>query len=316
MTRLFLAAILALLGGCQSQPLQFALIGDNPYDEKSFPRYDRMIQRINDSGVAWVIHLGDMKSGGSNCSDEDLQRIYDINSQFEIPFVLTPGDNDWFDCKRESAGGWDRLDRLDRLREIFFSEPVALPIVSQRDSDKFRDFVENVYWMDSQVMFATVHLVGMTGTEGGVGLHRDTEDAAMAWLGTVFDAAIEAEAKGVFVAMQADMYPFPGEPHWLREVCGACADVRPYYERFHQALLAQSRRFNRPIMLAMGDTHIFRVDKPLYDGGQLVEHVTRVEAFGADQVHWVRIEVHPDSSDVFSVRQEVITENIDQRPGD
>lgn len=316
MTRAILAAVLVLLGGCQSPPLQFALIGDNPYEEKSFPRYDLMIQRINDSGVDWVIHLGDMKAGGSSCSDEDLQRIYDINSQFEIPFVLTPGDNDWFDCKRESAGSWDRLDRLDRLREIFYSEPVTLPIVSQRDSDSYRDFVENVYWMDSQVMFATVHLVGMTGTEGGVGLHRDTEDAAMAWLETVFDAAIEADAKGVFVAMQADMYPFSGEPHWLLEVCGTCADVRPYYERFHQALLEQSRRFNRPIMLAMGDTHIFRVDKPLYDGGQLVEHVTRVEGFGEDQVHWVRIEVYPDSSDVFSVRQEVIAENIEKRAGD
>lgn len=69
-------------------------------------------------------------------------------------------------------------------------------------------------------------------------------------------------------------------------------------------------------MLAMGDTHIFRVDKPLYDGGQLVEHVTRVEGFGEDQVHWVRIEVYPDSSDVFSVRQEVIAENIEKRAGD
>ncbi len=310
MNRILSFCFLVFLTGCQSQPLQFALIGDNPYADESFERYDLMIERINASGVDWVVHLGDMKDGGGSCADEDLQKVFEINSQFSIPFVLTPGDNDWFDCRRESAGSWDRLDRLDKLREIFFSTPVALPIISQRTSEIYGDFVENVYWLDSNVMFATIHLVGLTGKEGGISLHSDVEDAAIEWLGTVFDAAIEADAKGVFVAMQADIYPFSGDRYWLRDVCGSCADVRTHYERFHQALLTQSARFPRPIMLAMGDTHVFRVDKPVYDGDRLVEHVTRVESFGEDQVHWVRIEVHPDARDVFQVHQEIIPENV------
>ncbi|MBO6558476.1 MAG: metallophosphoesterase [Pseudomonadales bacterium] len=310
MKRLLLTALSVVLVGCQSQPTQFAIIGDNPYEVENYPRYDLMVQRINDSGADWVIHLGDMKSGGGSCADEELQRVFDINQQFEIPFALTPGDNDWFDCERESAGGFDRLERLDKLREIFYSKPPALPIVSQSTSETYGDFVENVYWLDDQVMFATVHLVGLDGSEGGVSLHLDVENAAIEWLNTLFDAAIAANAKGIFVAMHADIYPFSGDPGWLKFVCGACAEVRPLYERFHEALLAQSRRYTRPIMLAMGDTHIFRVDKPLYDNGKLVEHVTRVEGFGEDAVHWVRIEVHPDASDVFRVRQELIRDNV------
>lgn len=307
-----LTAAIFCLAGCQSQPelIQFALIGDSPYSEEAIPRYERMIDRINDSDVDWVIHLGDMKSGGGSCSDEVLQSLYDMNSRFDMPFVLTPGDNDWFDCKREIAGGYKRLDRLDKLRDIFFAEPVDLPIVSQASSETYGDFVENVYWLDQNVLFATVHLIGLSGEEGGIGLHRDMEDAAMEWLGRVFDVALEKDAKGVFVAMQADLYPFSGERAWLKAVCAACGDVRPLYERFHEALLKQSRRYKRPIMLAMGDTHVFRVDKPLYDGDKVVEHVTRVESFGDHEIHWVRIEVHPTSGDVFRVRQELIPENM------
>ena len=47
-----------------------------------------------------------------------------------------------------------------------------------------------------------------------------------------------------------------------------------------------AREFENPIILAVGDTHIFRVDKPLYDGDDLVEHFTRVEGFGEDNIHW------------------------------
>ena len=147
MKKLLLTVLALVLVGCQSQPTQFAIIGDNPYEVENYPRYDLMVQRINDSGADWVIHLGDMKSGGGSCADEELQRVFEINQQFDIPFVLTPGDNDWFDCKRESAGGFDRLERLDKLREIFYSEPVALPIVSQSTSETYGDFVENVYWL-------------------------------------------------------------------------------------------------------------------------------------------------------------------------
>ena len=67
--------------------------------------------------------------------------------------------------------------------------------------------------------------------------------------------------------------------------------------------------------MAMGDTHVFRVDKPLYDGEQLVEHFTRVETFGEDQVHWVRVVVKPETKQVFHIHQEIIPENTGPPPG-
>ena len=302
---------LVLLGGCQDAPTQFALIGDSPYVQENLPKYERMIERINETqDIDWVVHLGDMKSGISNCGDEDLLRLHALNQQFLAPIVLTPGDNDWFDCKREIAGGWDRLDRLDKLREIFYTEQPALPLVSQGGSGPFGDFVENVYWQDAGVVFAAVHLIGISGKEGGIDLHNDIQDAAIEWLDRVFEKASASNAVGVFLATQADIYPFSGERDWLAAECPACVGVRKYYENFHKALLRHTREFEKPILFAVGDTHVFRVDKPLYDGDDLVEHFTRVEGFGADNIHWVRIVVRPETSQVFEIHQEIIPENI------
>ncbi|MGV0034729.1 MAG: metallophosphoesterase [Candidatus Azotimanducaceae bacterium WSBS_2022_MAG_OTU7] len=299
-----------LLVGCQHSATQFALIGDSPYVEENLPKYQRMIERINETpDIDWVVHLGDMKSGSSNCRDEDLLRLYLLNKQFDAPLVLTPGDNDWFDCKREVAGGWGRLDRLDKLREIFYREPPALPLVSQGGRGRFGDFIENVYWQDAGVVFAAVHLTGISGTEGGLDLHNDIQDAAIEWLDEVFEVAGQSGAAGVFLATQADIYPFSGEPSWMATVCPVCLGVRLHYEKFHEALLKHTREFENPILLAVGDTHIFRVDKPLYDGGELVEHFTRVEGFGEDTIHWVRIVVRPETSQVFEIHQEIIPEN-------
>ena len=151
----------------------------------------------------------------------------------------------------------------------------------------------------------------MSGVEGGIDLHNDIQNAAIEWLDEVFKVANQNGAAGVFLATQADVYPFSGERSWLATECPACVGVRKHYENFHQALLRHTREFEKPILLAVGDTHVFRVDKPLYDGDDLVEHFTRVEGFGADNIHWVRIVVRPETSQVFEIHQEIIPENIE-----
>ena len=67
--------------------------------------------------------------------------------------------------------------------------------------------------------------------------------------------------------------------------------------------------YGKPVVLAVGDTHIFRIDKPMYDDKQVVENFTRVETFGDGQIHWVRVVVDPSNREVFSFRQEIIPEN-------
>ncbi len=307
--RCLLFFLFGFLASCQTSNTQFALIGDNPYQDYNFPKYERLIDDINSRTLQWVLHVGDMKAGGANCSDENLKAIKRINQRFEAPFIVTPGDNDWFDCARQSAGAFDRRERLDRLREIFFSNDLEMNVIRQADGGEHTEYVENLLWIKDEIVYGTVHLVGVTGREGGLDIHNEVMLAGVDWLEKIFGEAERVNAKGIFIATQADLYPLTVEPHLAGAICPRCPLVRPYYETFHEALIENLRRFDKPVVLAVGDTHIFRVDKPIYDNGKLIEHFTRVETFGEDQVHWVRVTVDIRSREVFSFHQEIIPEN-------
>ncbi len=316
-TLTLVASSCATLPG-DDQKIEFALVGDNPYFEANEPRYLAMIDAINArSGLAWVIHLGDIKGGSQPCSDEFLRNRYDLNRRFDLPFILTPGDNDWFDCHREPAGSRDRLERLGFLRQLFYANagqtlgPDPFRGVSQSTMPEFSDYVENLYWRRNDVLFATVHLVGLIPGEGGIDIHNRMMEAALAWIDEVFRVANEENARGVFLATQVDPYPATIDPALLKIFCSTCPYVRPGYELLDQALKKHVREFGRPVVLATGDTHIFRVDKPLYDGkGRVIENFTRVETFGHPTVHWVRIVVDPASSELFQFHQELVPGNI------
>jgi hypothetical protein len=65
-----------------------------------------------------------------------------------------------------------------------------------------------------------------------------------------------------------------------------------------------------------GDSHYFRVDKPLLDGqGRRVENFTRVETFGDhpengnNDVQWVEVGVDPRDRDVFSFTPRIVPGN-------
>ena len=72
--------------------------------------------------------------------------------------------------------------------------------------------------------------------------------------------------------------------------------------------------FRRPVALVHGDTHYFRIDKPLVSAkikGR-VQHFTRVETFGYPDVHWVRARVDPQDANLFSFRVELVKRNLNE----
>jgi hypothetical protein len=74
--------------------------------------------------------------------------------------------------------------------------------------------------------------------------------------------------------------------------------------------------FKKPVVLVHGDSHYFRVDKPLVnEQGRRLENFTRVETFGDKQangindVHWVKALVDPNSRDVFAFQAQIVPAN-------
>ena len=69
-------------------------------------------------------------------------------------------------------------------------------------------------------------------------------------------------------------------------------------------------------VLVHGDSHYFRLDKPLVDAaGNRIENFTRLETpgdnaqSGDNDVQWVRVTVDPRDPEVFSYQQEVVPGN-------
>ena len=73
--------------------------------------------------------------------------------------------------------------------------------------------------------------------------------------------------------------------------------------------------YDKPVAFLHGDTHLHRVDKPLYSKktNRIFENFTRVETFGNPDTHWVRISVDPADPQLFSFKAEIIPENVANR---
>ena len=117
---------------------------------------------------------------------------------------------------------------------------------------------------------------------------------------------MDEEAPGVLIMMQANpklevSYALPEGD----ELTAAREGFNEILEKLEQRTI----EFGKPVVLAHGDSHYFRVDKPgLVDNGFLA-NFTRVENFGSSKVHWVEVNVNPESEEVFSFQPMIIQAN-------
>ena len=127
-------AALALFGAeaKAQQTFSFVAIGDMPYGERAviYPKFTALIGAINATQPDFTLHIGDIKSGTSVCSDEEFTNQRDFMNAFRSALIYTPGDNDWTDCDRfaDPATGkpFSELGQLDMLRKRFFARPPGL----------------------------------------------------------------------------------------------------------------------------------------------------------------------------------------------
>lgn len=293
-------------------PLTLAVLGDAPYGAEQVAAFPDLIADVNgDPRVHQVIHLGDIKTGSSSCTDEYFRHIATEFERFRDPLIYTPGDNEWTDCHRPAAGGYDPLERLEVLRSQFFAEPGAAlgvrPMVleTQAVDPAHAAFVENTRWASAQVAFATVHAVGsdngLAPWFGGNETPEQTRlreaevrartDAALSWIDDTFDAAEERGLRGVVISMQADTFAGGGSAGYT-EIVRRLAD--------------RSRAFDGEVLLLQGDTHRYLVDRPLAEGhegygiSEPVTNLTRIVVEGETVSEWLRLTVNPTAEQLFS----------------
>ena len=89
------------------------------------------------------------------------------------------------------------------------------------------------------------------------------------------------------------------------------------YTEMVRMLEAEVVAFGKPVLFVHGDTHVFRVDKPLFNtkNRRAIENFTRLEVFGSPDVHWVRIVVEPNDPSLFVIRPEIVEKNLVNHSG-
>ena len=289
----------------------YAIIGDTPYGASQLVDFPRLVSALNgDPDVELTVHLGDIKDGASPCSDDYFDQMRANFDTLQDPLVVTPGDNDWTDCHRPAAGGYSPTERLARFRSVFYPRAnkslgeTHKALKTQATMPGFETFVENRLWKARKVVFATVHVVGSNNDlVPWFGAAETPEQraerlaeydarlaAALAWLDRTFAYAEEAEARGVVVAMQADM--------WFNTPLGFTEIVQRLADRAHE--------FGRPVLLLEGDSHRFTVDRPLATGSALhgvstaAPNLTRIIVEGQTTGEWLRLRVDPRAAELFT----------------
>jgi hypothetical protein len=300
-----------------AEPLTFVAFGDAPYglpgDEGRFLQVVEEANRIN---PAFVVHIGDIKSGSSSCDDSMFVYIQDLFRRFEPPLIYTPGDNEWTDCHRFLAGRFNPVERLDRLRQLFFPDDLSLgrtriKLTRQADfSDTPADhriFVENALWDRAGIQFATVHVVGSGNNFSHDPVERAEyvrrNGANLAWLDRVFRRAAETGSRAVVLFMHADP---------LFEATG---DRRIGFVDTLRAFSHHARAFPRPILLVHGDNHTYLVDRPLRSdpirhSGPVLQNFTRLEVFGSPETRGVIVTVTTDERRPFHIRPMVMPYDV------
>ena len=321
--------------------LSIAVYGDSPYglsnaDTAQFNATPAFIQTINDdSDVQLVLNVGDIHSGKQLCSDQYDMSIYNLWAAFKSPLVYTPGDNEWADCHKSKEGGLNPLDRLAQIRSIFFPTPghtiaVDKPVLSQKLNydPKFpsdSDYVENVMWEQSKIVFVTLNLPGGSNNDedNWLGLARtqaQTDEilkrssAAKRWLDKAFVLANQGHARAVVIQIQADMWDLDGTVPAALHIDN--------YRQFIDSIALNATLFRKPVLLLNGDSHGFRSDNPLVKGAPCVTEAgagvvacsddaydTQANGYNVKNFHrlavhgsvapmeWLKLEVKPGDSD-------------------
>jgi hypothetical protein len=283
----------------------FVAVGDMPYRVPAdFKRLENLIADVNDDKPAFTVHVGDVKNGFLNCSTNYFLTIRGYFDSFDGPLIYTPGDNDWADCDRALAGGYDTRERLRELRRIFFDVPLSMggapiPVRRQSDSANHPDMAENATWSHGGVTFATVHMVGSNNNLVDDRWEFETRNTAnIEWIRAAFRIAVEIDSAGIVLMFHADIF--------------SSNAPRQSFKDAKDAIAQGAEMFDRPVLLINGDAHIYGMDNPIRDSRSDGQNrkIKRVIVFGGAKIHAVRVSVDPKSPRLFTVEPLIVKANL------
>lgn len=305
--------------------VDIAIIGDVPYGNDALLRFPDLVNSItDDDSIQTIIHVGDIKSGDSECTDEWYREILRLFNTFVDSLIYTIGDNEWADCHRPNNGSYNPIERLNTLRDIFFDVPGTTMGQRRKIVEAQDGYPENQLWKEARVVFATLHVVGSNNdlSTWFDGLETPEQTAArltefsnrnaanIAWIQHAFDVASSEDAAGVALFFHADMWK-PDDRITGASFIGFDETVRK--------LGVVAEIFGKPVLLVSGDNHKFREDfgvtwfseysvDPVANVTQIIVNRSIEGQPGQipTNIEWLRLTIDSHTEEVFSWEEVVI----------
>ena len=327
----------------QPAAFQFGLMGDAPYTKPQEREFLNVVAAVNRAELAFVVHIGDIQADpriynraptttAMPCIEDTYRATREVFQSIRHPFVLTTGDNEWTDCVHLEERKVEPLAALSIVRNTFYPEGRSLgqrtiAVESQSKEPPFAKFKENLRWSIGGVTFVTMHIVGSNDNFGRTpemdAEHVERKAANIAWMRAAFAKAKADGSRGLVLMSQAN----PGfENHWPPDpraryfgpFVGRGTPIpvpKSAFDDYVAALTEEVETYDRPIAYLHGDTHLLRMDKPLYSKktNRLFENFTRMETFGWPDTHWVRVTVDPADPMLFRFEPQIVMDNLVNR---
>jgi hypothetical protein len=246
--------------------------------------------------LAFVVANG-IKSSKEPCGDSLYLHRKKLLSTAKNGLIVTIAGSDWIGCVSDE-GQPVALERLNRLREIFFSDEYSLgesklPISRQSGIAKFRGYGENARWEVNGVEFASINLPADNNHYlAAAGRNSEFEDRVIAnrsWMQRIFRTANHRKSIGIVLF-------FDGDPLISRAKEQKGNDGRrDGFMEFRREVRTLASRYHGQVLLVHGST-----------GGDQANQIRWNANVGDLSVPrgWKRINVAPGTVAVFTLQEE------------
>lgn len=230
----------SLASSAVAEPVRFAAVGDTPYFKSELDNLSKTFALMGAQGIPFVIHVGDIFSGGIDCPSVRYEARAKVFSNTPMPFFVTIGDNEFNDCPNP-------IKARALFRKIILGHPSAHQVVKGTDpsfgsirTSRQIEMIENVAWSYKSVDFIMLVLPALPGSYPLKPKKiNEIIRANISFLTKGFKKAKINNQDAIVLMMHSD----PAE-------CNAydCSD-------FNRRLIKEVHDFGKPVLLINGSDH-------------------------------------------------------------
>jgi len=264
---IFCSLFFSVTSYSSDKPVRFAAVGDAPYFASELENLSKTFTLMGEQKIPFVIHVGDIFSGGIDCPPERYERRARVFSKTPMPFLITIGDNEFNDCPNP-------IKARTLFRKIILGDPSTHQIIKGSNPSfssirvsRQAEMIENVAWSYQSVDFIMLVLPALPGAYPLKPKKiNEILKANIAFLTTGFKKAKRNNQDAIVLMMHSDP-----------------TGCNTYdCSHFNKKLIQEVHDFGKPVLLINGNDH----DREFIENGYQGEPKWSRLRPGSDPMAW------------------------------